>query len=225
MTFFNVLNFGDQGIYDVVNNLGSMVPRFVFLPIEDSFYVFFARSLIRGKIAMQQNEDDIAIMAKVLQSLLKLVLLIGVTVLTFGFSYSYLALDLYGGSLLSSSGAGPMLLRWYSAYVLFLALNGITECFVFAAMEQSEVDRYNMRLLFLSVVFLVLSYALTRAFGSVGFVLANCLNMALRLASSLKFIAAYFRDTPHEPLAALRPNLALAFTFLCSWAITAYSEV
>ncbi|XP_061418992.1 protein RFT1 homolog [Lethenteron reissneri] len=223
MTFFNVLNFGDQGIYDVVNNLGSMVPRFIFMPIEDSFYVFFARSLSRGKIAMEQNEDDIAIVAKVLQSLLKLVLLIGVTVLTFGFSYSYLALDLYGGSLLSSSG-GPVLLRWYSAYVLFLALNGITECFVFAAMKQSEVDRYNMKLLVLSVVFLVLSYALTRAFGSVGFVLANCLNMALRLASSLNFIVAYFRGTPHEPLAALRPNLVLAFTFFCSWVITATSE-
>ena len=36
---------------------------------------------------------------------------------------------------------GPVLLRVYSGYVLLLAVNGITECFVFAAMSQEELDR------------------------------------------------------------------------------------
>lgn len=36
---------------------------------------------------------------------------------------------------------GPSLLRYYSCYVLLLAVNGITECFVFAAMSQEEVDK------------------------------------------------------------------------------------
>lgn len=48
MTFLNVLSFGDQGVYDIINNLGSMVARFVFLPIEESFYIFFAKVLERG---------------------------------------------------------------------------------------------------------------------------------------------------------------------------------
>lgn len=43
--------------------------------------------------------------ATVLESLLKLVLLIGLTITVFGFAYSQLALDLYGGSMLSS-GSG-----------------------------------------------------------------------------------------------------------------------
>jgi hypothetical protein len=38
---------------------------------------------------------------------------------------------------------GPVLLRVYSGYVLLLAVNGITECFVFAAMSQEELDRYR----------------------------------------------------------------------------------
>lgn len=56
MTFFNVLTFGDQGVYDIVNNLGSMVARFVFLPIEESFYVFFANVLDRGRDVRRQEQ-------------------------------------------------------------------------------------------------------------------------------------------------------------------------
>lgn len=43
--------------------------------------------------------------AEVLECLLKLVLVIGLVITVFGYSFSYLALDIYGGTLLSS-GAG-----------------------------------------------------------------------------------------------------------------------
>ena len=73
--------------------------------------------------------------------LLKFVLVVALVILSFGYSYSFLALDIYGGSLLSD-GEGPTLLRLYCVYVLALAINGVTECFVFAAMSQEQVDRY-----------------------------------------------------------------------------------
>lgn len=110
--------------------------------------------------------------AEVLECLLKLVLVIGLVITVFGYSFSYLALDIYGGPLLSSGAGecaacqdfarpfhhawlwpgmrcalrtvfmkGPGLLRCYSGYVLLLAINGVTECFVFAAMSQDEVDK------------------------------------------------------------------------------------
>ena len=66
---------------------------------------------------------------------------IGITALVFGYGYSYLVLDIYGGATLSS-GTGPGLLRTYCVYVLLLAINGITECFSFATMHKDEVDRY-----------------------------------------------------------------------------------
>lgn len=47
-------------------------------------------------------QDDVAMAANVLELLLKLVLLIGLTIMVFGFAYSQLALDIYGGSMLSS---------------------------------------------------------------------------------------------------------------------------
>lgn len=128
------------GIYDVINNLGSLAARFVFLPIEESFYVFFASTLYRGEPASKQRPDSIPLVANTLSMLVKLVILVALVILTFGYSYSYLALDIYGGSVLLDGG-GATLLRWYCLYVLLLAVNGVTECFVFAAMSQEQVDR------------------------------------------------------------------------------------
>lgn len=45
-----------KGVYDIVNNLGSLVARFIFLPIEESFYVFFAKVLERGKTVKDQKQ-------------------------------------------------------------------------------------------------------------------------------------------------------------------------
>ncbi|KAK1161340.1 hypothetical protein AOXY_G18827 [Acipenser oxyrinchus oxyrinchus] len=224
MTFLNVLNFGDQGVYDIVNNLGSLVARFIFQPIEESFYIFFAKVLERGKQAKQQNTDDVTMAAAVLECLLKLVLLIGLTITVFGYAYSHLALDIYGGSLLSS-GSGPSLLRYYSLYVLLLAVNGMTECFTYAAMSKEQVDRYNFVMLALSASFLSLSYFLTQWQGSVGFILANCLNMTLRIAHSVRYIQGYFSHSSSRPLAGLLPSPALLLVFLGSAGLTALSEV
>lgn len=223
MTFLNVLSFGDQGVYDIVNNLGSMVARFVFLPIEESFYIFFAKVLERGRDVRSQKQDEMAIAAEVLECLLKLVLVIGLIFTVFGYGYSYLALDIYGGSLLSS-GTGPSLLRCYSGYVLLLAVNGVTECFVFAAMSQKQVDKYNLVMLGLSVSFLLLSYVLTWWAGGVGFILANCLNMGLRILHSVVFIHHYFKSSQWKPLRGLLPSPLLILALLVSAVVTALSE-
>ena len=77
--------------------------------------------------------------------------------------------------------SGPVLLQTYCLYVLCLAINGITECFMFALMSKAEVDRYNYKMLLFSCVFLITSLGLTHVFGGVGFILANCFNMILRI--------------------------------------------
>ncbi|KAM9859373.1 man(5)GlcNAc(2)-PP-dolichol translocation protein RFT1 [Aulostomus maculatus] len=223
MTFLNVLSFGDQGVYDIVNNLGSMVARFIFLPIEESFYIFFAKVLERGRDVKSQNQEDVRMAAEVLQCLLKLVLVIGLTITVFGYAYSHLALDIYGGTLLSS-GAGPALLQCYCCYVLLLAVNGVTECFVFATMSQEEVDKYNLVMLALSVSFLFLSYVLTWWSGGVGFILANCLNMGLRILHSLLYVRRYFLSSPWRPLQGLLPSPFLLLALGVSAVVTVVSE-
>ena len=96
--------------------------------------------LYRGEPVDKQNPKNIPMVADTLAALLKLVLVIAMVILSFGYAYSYLALDIYGGELLSN-GEGPTLLRWYCVYVLLLAVNGVTECFMFSAMSQAQVDK------------------------------------------------------------------------------------
>lgn len=47
MTFFNTLKFDQQGVYDIVNNLGSLAARFLFKPVETSAYFYFSQIVQR----------------------------------------------------------------------------------------------------------------------------------------------------------------------------------
>lgn len=221
MTLFNLLTFAEQGVYDVVGNLGSLAARFIFQPVEESGYLLFAQTLRRD--VNQQRAEDIVLSASVLDHLLRLMSHSGLVILTFGQTYSTALLYLYGGSALSVGGA-PTLLRWHCVYVLFLALNGVTECFVFAAMNREEIDRHNKRLAVFSVGFLVAATLLTRSLGAVGFMLANSLNMAARISHGAVFIKAYFSGTSYRPLRGAIPSTAVFGVCAFSYLVTRTSE-
>lgn len=76
-----------------------------------------------------------------------------------------------------------------------------------------------------SVSFLFLSYVLTRWAGGVGFILANCLNMGLRILHSLLYIHNYFRHSPWKPLRGLLPSPLLLLTLFISAVVTGVSQV
>jgi len=223
MTIFDVLSFAEQGIFDVVNNLGSMAARFIFRPVEDSSYQFFAASVKRDVPISKQNKEEIKLVANFLEHLLRAMTLLGLTIVAFGYGYSYLLLHIYGGTILSS-GAGPTLLRWHCAYVFFLAVNGITECFTFATMSKRNVESYNYLMVGFSIGFLFLSWYLTNIFGSVGFILANCANMLARIIYSCRFIHNYFKSSIYKPLNGLKPDTVVLFGLLASFIITTWSQ-
>uniref|UniRef100_T1J9Y2 Protein RFT1 homolog n=1 Tax=Strigamia maritima TaxID=126957 RepID=T1J9Y2_STRMM len=224
MTVFNILNFGEQGVYDVISNLGSLAARFLFRPIEESGYQFFAQTIERNKPLIKQNSKNVAIGAQVLHNLFKMMVLIGGIIMAFGFPFSHLLLQIYGGNTLTT-GSGPNLLRWNCVYVGFLAINGISECYAFATMRKSDIDKLNYKLLILSVLFLCLSWYLTKLFAGVGFILANCTNMAFRILNSIYFIKNNFELTSHRPLHGLIPHPATAIAVLASFCITSTSEI
>ncbi|XP_028408270.1 protein RFT1 homolog [Dendronephthya gigantea] len=222
MTLFNALTLAQQGVYDVINNLGSLAARFIFLPVEESYYLFFTQTLVRDKPASKQQPESLCLAAETLESVLKFVLLIGLTIVVFGYSYSLLALDIYGGSILSS-GEGPTQLRWHCFYILIIAVNGITECFMFATMSQEAVEKYNKKMVVFSVIFLLSSWFLTY-FGAVGFIFANCLNMMLRIIHSLIYIQEYFCDTSLRPLQGFLPSKPVLLAYIIACIFTLWSD-
>jgi len=223
MTLFSVLTFYEQGVYDVVNNLGSLAARFLFRPVEESSYFYFSQLVHRDKDIKHQNQEHMSEAASVLQQLLRVMISFGLVVVSFGQGYSRLLLLLYGGSSMAD-GLAPLLLRAHSFAILFLALNGITECYAMATMEAAEIDRYNHVMAVLSAGFLFLSWLFTKLLGSVGFIVANCCNMLVRISHSISFIDKRYRGTLYNPLTGILPGWLFLSTLAASTLITLYSE-
>lgn len=223
MTLFSVLTFYEQGVYDIVNNLGSLAARFIFRPIEESSYFYFSQMVARDSSIKVQNQNHISESAYVLYQLLRCISSFGLIILVFGQSYSRLLLFLYGGQALIV-GPGPVLMKTHCLAVFFLAVNGITECYALATMNTSQLDRFNYIMAGLSVSFLLISWLFTQIFGGVGFIFANCCNMFGRIVHSVWFIQNHYKGTSHEPLQGLIPGKYFSIMLLVSWIFTWISE-
>lgn len=224
MTISPVLTFTQQSIYDIVNNLGSLAARFIFRPIEESAYFYFTQMIHRDEPLKKQKESNVVEAANVLNQLCKVVTSIGLVVVTFGQSYSYTLLYLYGGSRLTESTLPTTLLQFHCFAIVLLAINGVTEAYVFATMNNKQLDGYNYLMVIFSVTFLVISFVLTNIFGPVGFILANCVNMTARIIHSLYFIYKKYLETKYTPLEGLIPSSKFVLILVLSGISTKLSE-
>ncbi|ESR34867.1 hypothetical protein CICLE_v10004737mg [Citrus x clementina] len=162
----------NQAVYGLVDKLGSLVVRMVFLPFEESSYATFARS------ASGQYPQKSKKIGNSLAEALKLVLLIGLVFMAFGPSYSYsLVRLLYGQKW--SDGEASTALRYYCLYVVVLAMNGTSEAFLHAVATEDQLKRSNDSLLVFSVIYIVMNVILIQSAGAVGLILANSLSILL----------------------------------------------
>jgi hypothetical protein len=113
LTFFSD-NF-DQGIFALANNYGSLIVRILFLPVEESFRVIFAKVDIKTSISY-------------FQIILKLYIYLSMLIMVFGSFFSSIFLEIIAGPIWSNSDA-PDALRLYCFLIPALAINGITEAF------------------------------------------------------------------------------------------------
>ncbi|WCJ36457.1 lipid transporters [Euphorbia peplus] len=178
----------NQAVYGLVDKLGSLVVRLVFLPFEESSYATFA------KCASGQYPQKHRKLGGYLTEALKLVLLIGLVFMAFGPSYSYSLIRLLYGSKWSD-GEASTALRYYCLYIIALAMNGTSEAFLHAVATENQLKRSNDSLLVFSLIYLVLNVLLIRSAGAIGLIIANSLNMILRILYSSLFIKHYFQDS------------------------------
>ncbi|XVF54950.1 hypothetical protein PTKIN_Ptkin05aG0221800 [Pterospermum kingtungense] len=162
----------NQAVYGLVDKLGSLVVRLVFLPFEESSYATFARS------ASGQSPDKMKNLGRCLSEALKLVLLIGLIFLAFGPSYSYSLIRLLYGQKWSD-GEASAALRYYCLYIIVLAMNGTSEAFLHAVATENQLKRSNDSLLVFSLIYVALNVLLIRSAGAVGLIFANSLSILL----------------------------------------------
>ncbi|KYN21856.1 Protein RFT1 like protein [Trachymyrmex cornetzi] len=224
MTIMPVLTFTEQGVYEIVNNMGSLAARFIFRPIEDSGYFYFTQMVKRDKTISDQNPVKVQESVNVLTHLCSVVTYIGLIVLVFGQSYSSLLLWLYGGSKLILP-LPVLLLRAHCLAVLLLGINGVTECYTNATADNATINKSNLIMVYQSITFLGASYLFATWFGPVGFVLGNCVNMSLRIIHSVIFINKRHQDTVHRPLRGLVPKPMFSTCLLVAAFATNLSHV
>ncbi|CAN8237023.1 unnamed protein product [Cochlearia groenlandica] len=178
----------NQAVYGIVDKLGNLVVRMVFLPFEESSYTIFAR------FASGDDKQKSKKLGICLTDALKLVILIGLIFMAFGPSYSYSLIRLLYGEKWSD-GEATLALKFYCLYIIVLAMNGTSEAFLHAVGDENQLKRSNDSLLVFSSIYIILNILLIRSAGAIGLILANSLNMIFRIIYSGKFIQSYFQGT------------------------------
>jgi len=202
-----------RGSYSLVSNLGSLVVRIIFLPLEETAYVEFC------KFRAVELRKDLSMSFAVS---LKLVALLGSLCASFGPPSAWRALDILYGPKWSQTDA-PQVLALYCFYVLALALNGVSERFVKAVKRGSELEQYtNMMFIFSCVQVSSMYFLAGRAsvFGlpdSCGPVLAILWAILFRVAYSL-FYASSILGT-NSVLQALPSPWTIAYLSVVSFGL------
>ena len=150
----------ENGVYSLVQNLGSLVARMIFQPLEESSYAEFSNLLgpltLRSatptatvaasdqSVADQRKDNDALLVTAsrqavaILATLTKCVTLVGLVFVCFGPPYARVLFDLVYGARWTHTSA-PVALSWYCGYVLLMAVNGVTESFLLASIPPASV--------------------------------------------------------------------------------------
>lgn len=232
LVYFNS-NLTDHGVYSIVSNLGSLVARFAFQPLEESSYNEFSLWLGRNNINNHDHNNQQNTLhiynhtSNLLSILMKFVILLSLLLLCIGPNYSYLFFDIIYGSRWSHTSASQAL-SYYFIYILVISLNGLTESYLFASITSQQLYYYNIYLLIFSSVYIALCIVLLK-YGVVGLIIANSINMTCRIVYSCKHIHnSISHNTNNQQLAyntwyRMLPNKYTVVVLVMSYITTSYS--
>ncbi|MCP9257135.1 hypothetical protein DINM_000363 [Dirofilaria immitis] len=144
-----------NAVFDAVDKLGSLVARIIFAPLEHSAYLYFSTCLRRATSAKDQIEINVKKGFSAMNNLLHIVIVVGANIL-----------------------------RFYCFYIIIIAINGVTECFSMATMDEQELLSHGWFLFLSSPIQILLSSAFSYAVGAYGLILANIISMLMRIAYS-----------------------------------------
>ncbi|CAE7396721.1 RFT1 [Symbiodinium natans] len=198
----------DWGVFGLVSNLGSIILRLLFAPIEEIAYSVFSA-------AGPNNSRDAQ--TTMLRALLLLQGGVGWLGLCYGPHFAGLAVRLLYGQSWADSEA-PMVLAAYCAFLFCAAANGILEAFMYSQCPPEWVRQCTFWQVGISFVLLGVSWAF-RGWGPVALVGANSLAMLLRAGLGVAFAHRHLQPSAAQlrlgPVARL---LGLLLTgSLASW--------
>ncbi|KAI8347338.1 Rft protein-domain-containing protein [Blakeslea trispora] len=216
----------DRGVYAFVVNYGSLIVRILFQPLEETSRTFFSKILLTNQ---EKKEDNEATAANVLMIFIKFHVLLGLIFICFATSYTSTLIDLLAGKSWSlGEGNAPGVLSMYCIYVPFMGINGITEGFVQAVATKSDLTRLSYFMVLFSVCFMVSGFVFmyVQELGAIGLILANMVNLGIRIAYSWFYICRYFCNNRKVTLSVRQwlPHATTVCSFLVAWIVTYWSQ-
>lgn len=190
-----------QGAYALASNYGSLVARILFQPLEESSRSLFGRLLPQQQRTPSSEKfgppeperRSLHQATSYLRSLLHFYTLVSLVSVSLGPTVAPLLLRLIAGPRWTSTAA-PAVLAAYCYYIPLLALNGILEAFVSAVATPTQLRQQSAWMLAFSAAFATTGYFVLKVWdlGARGLVLANAINMILRIWWSWGFVTEYF---------------------------------
>jgi hypothetical protein len=200
----SLASLADQGAYALASNYGGLIARMLFQPIEESSRNMFAKLCadagpgqdVKEKKDLKITEErrqNLAQASHVLTTILHLYGIISLFAIALGPTLAPLLLGIVAGKKWSATSAATVL-STYCYYIPFLAINGVTEAFVAAVATSKELYAQSVAMgvffaLFASSAWFFIGQL---ELGGSGVVLANTVNMGLRIVWNSWFINKFF---------------------------------
>ncbi|KAF9149166.1 Oligosaccharide translocation protein rft1 [Linnemannia schmuckeri] len=206
-----------QGVYAFVVNYGSLIARILFQPLEETSRTLFSRLLsdiapgstssnndttaektntttTTSRTLTETQLDNLVLSRNLLLTIMKFHVLLGLVFIAFGTHYTATLIDLVVGQYWSTTTKAPQVLSLYCYYVPIMGLNGITEAVVQAVASEKELGVLSYWMVGFSAVFCSTGAFLMGTLGlkAEGIVLANCVNLIMRIVWSMWFLSGYY---------------------------------
>ncbi|KAF9957998.1 Oligosaccharide translocation protein rft1 [Mortierella alpina] len=230
----------DQGVYAFVLNYADVGKD----PATSAASITSSDSTARAELTESQVAS-LVLSRNLLLTMMKFHVLLGLVFIAFGTHYTATLIDLVVGQYWSRQTVAPAVLALYCYYVPIMGLNGITEAVVQAVASDKELSVLSYWMVGFSAVFCSTGAFLMwgMGLGAKGIVLANCVNLSMRILWSMWFLSRYFgRYIPaagagrarqqvsvvntfsYVPWRTIIPNPVVLVAFGTAYAVTALSE-
>ena len=206
-----------------------MIVRILFQPLEETGRTFFSKLLLSSdeKIDERKQRSNEQTAANVLLILIKFHVLLGLIFICFATNYTSTLIDLLVGKEWSiGEGDAPGVLSMYCIYIPFMGINGITEGFVQAVANKNDLTRLSYFMILFSVCFMTSGYVFMHLLelGAVGLILANMVNLGIRISYSWYYICKYFGKHVTLSVRQWSPHVATLSSFVLAWFVTHWSK-
>ncbi|KAF9169888.1 Oligosaccharide translocation protein rft1 [Mortierella sp. AD010] len=165
----------------------------------------------------ETQRANLLLSRNLLLTIMKFHVLLGSIFIAFGTHYTSTLIDLVVGQKWSRDTNAPAVLSLYCWYVPIMGINGITEAVVQAVASEKELGILSYWMIGFSAVFCSTGAFLMGVMdlGAIGIVLANCVNLSVRIIWSMWFLSGYYgRYIPAGSGAGSSPSKHSRFSYV-----------